>query len=218
MPHFTHHRLRESSRVSAAVQAPPVARVDRRQRPLTNRAAGGESRRSGSVTPPERWYEPHMQSRMRIITQKPGEGYRHVVTAAEVRERLARLPAKFTRSLEIVQLSGMTRKKLTYPCYGMQWGSAIYLYPIEESLTETFHRPPRPAELIEARQFGGRWIQVSRDRWQLRWDESSLRDFYLNNILIHELGHLVDQRNSSSVDRERYAEWFALEYGYKPTR
>jgi hypothetical protein len=53
--------------------------------------------------------------------------------------------------------------------------------------------------------------------WKLVWTEQAVKDFYLNNILIHELGHLLDDRNSRSVDRERYAEWFALEYGYKPT-
>ena len=45
-----------------------------------------------------------------------------------------------------------------------------------------------------------------------------MRDYYLNNILIHELGHLVDSRNTGYVDRERYAEWFAVEYGYKQSR
>ena len=28
----------------------------------------------------------------------------------------------------------------------------------------------------------------------------------------------MDDRNTSYVDRERYAEWFALEHGYKPSR
>jgi len=37
-------------------------------------------------------------------------------------------------------------------------------------------------------------------------------------VLLHELGHLVDGHNSRSVDRERFADWFALEYGIKPTR
>jgi hypothetical protein len=50
--------------------------------------------------------------------------------------------------------------------------------------------------------------------WTLSWSEQAAQDFYLNNILIHELGHLVDDRNTSYVDRERYAEWFAIEYGY----
>jgi predicted Zn-dependent protease len=40
----------------------------------------------------------------------------------------------------------------------------------------------------------------------------------LNNILIHELGHLLDRHNTTFTDRERYAEWFAIHFGYKPSR
>ncbi len=112
----------------------------------------------------------------------------------------------------------MTRKKQSFPCYGMQWGTSIYLYPIETSLEETYSSPPKPNQVNEARMFGGRWIETPDGIWKLVWTDRSIKDFYLNNILIHELGHLLDNRNSRSVDRERYAEWFALEYGYKPSR
>ena len=112
----------------------------------------------------------------------------------------------------------MTRKKRTFPCYGIQWGTAIYLYPVEESLIESYTRPPKPAQLIEAKMFGGRWEQAGHNLWRLIWTEAAVKDYYLNNILLHELGHLLDNRNSSYVDRERYAEWFAIEYGYKASR
>jgi hypothetical protein len=112
----------------------------------------------------------------------------------------------------------MTRKKQSFPCYGMQWGNALYLYPIEECLVEYYTAPPTPGLLNEARMYGGRWMQESTGVWKLAWTEAAVTDFYLNNILIHELGHLVDGRNTSYVDRERYAEWFALEYGYKRSR
>jgi hypothetical protein len=111
----------------------------------------------------------------------------------------------------------MTAKKKSFPCYGMQWGAAIYLYPLESDLVEYFDRPPRPAEYIEARQFGARWVQ-SGTFWKLVWTRPAIEDFYLNNVLIHELGHLLDDRNTSYRDRERYAEWFALEHGYKKSR
>jgi hypothetical protein len=67
----------------------------------------------------------------------------------------------------------------------------------------------------EARMYGGCWEQDGPSNWRLVWTEESVRDFYLNNILIHELGHLVDSRNTRYTDRERYAEWFAVEYGYR---
>jgi hypothetical protein len=173
-------------------------------------------------SPPEDWHEPqHREATYcgyRILVQPAGDGYRHVVTPSEIRDRLARLPSAMLATLEVVQLSRLTRKKQSYPCYGMQWGRAIYLYPMECDLTEHYLGPPTPAEVNEARMYGGQWEQASQNEWRLRWTEQAIKDFYLNNVLIHELGHLLDARNSNSRDRERYAEWFAIHYGYRPTR
>jgi hypothetical protein len=169
--------------------------------------------------PPENWHAPqeHCQG-YRILTQEPGSGYRHVLSPDDVRQRLSELPARFCRDLQVVQLSRMTRKKRGFPCYGMQWGTSLYLYPIEETLVERYHSPPTPAQLTEARMYGGQWEQESNQVWRLVWTEAAIRDFYLNNILIHELGHLVDHRNDGYRDRERFAEWFAIQYGYKTSR
>jgi hypothetical protein len=169
--------------------------------------------------PPEDWYEPvENGAGYRVVVQQAGRGYRHVLTPDEVRARLSDLPDRFTRTLEVVQFSRMTRKKRSLPCYGLQWGATIYLYPIEEDLVEYYHLPPNPAQQIEARMYGGRWEHVGPDDWRLTWTEAAIKDFYLNNILIHELGHLVDERNWNSRDRERFAEWFALQFGYHATR
>jgi len=175
----------------------------------------GRSGSGNAYVPPEDWHEPTDRAGFRVVSQDPGHGYQHVVTAAEVRERLAELPESFLTLLEAVQLSRMTRKKQSFPCYGMQWGPAIYLYPIEEGLVEYFNRPPRPAEYNETRAFGGRWVNEAGTHWKLTWTPSTIRDFYLNNVLIHELGHLLDERNTSYRDRERFAEWFAIEHGLR---
>jgi hypothetical protein len=168
--------------------------------------------------PPEDWHEPREDgSDYRFVIQNPGDGYRHVLTPNEVRQRLAELPEHCVEPLEVVQFSRMTRKKQSFPCYGMQWGSAIYLYPIENDLVEHYDAPPKPNLMNEVRMYGGRW-ETHGHHWKLVWTEQAIKDFYLNNILIHELGHLLDDRNTRSVDRERYAEWFAIRYGYKPTQ
>jgi hypothetical protein len=178
----------------------------------------GQANEAVPFVPPEDWHEPQETGgNYRIVVRPPGAGYRHVLTPADVRERLTELPAHFTESLEVVQFAQMTRKKQRFPCYGMQWGTALYLYPIEETFIEQYVEPPKPAQLTEARMYGGCW-EHDANGWRLVWTEQSIRDFYLHNILIHELGHLLDDRNSRSVDRERYAEWFAIEYGYKELR
>lgn len=188
--------------------------------PLSKRTRGASMDAPYPFLPPEDWYEPADERApgYRVITQTPGAGYSHPLTENEVRDRLAELPEWMLKPLEVVQLSRMTRKKQTFPCYGMQWGNSLYLYPIEDSLIETFGRPPKPSVFNEARMYGGRWKQITAEHWQLIWSAETLRDFYLNNILIHELGHLLDNRNRSYTDRERFAEWFALEHGYKTTQ
>ncbi len=187
---------------------------------LSQRTRGLEKNQKCPFAPPEDWYESEgvEGTDYRIIVQDPGPEYSHVVTPDEVRARLAQLPPAMLEPLEVVQLSRMTRKKRSFPCYGMQWGSTLYLYPIETSLIEYYGRPPRPAERTEAVMFGGRWVHSHEDDWQLIWTKQAVKDFYLNNILIHELGHLLDDRNSSYTDRERYAEWFAIEHGYRKSK
>lgn len=154
---------------------------------------------------------------MQIIVQPPGTGYVHPLTPDDVKQRIDQLPQRYTQNLEVVQFSRMTRKRALFPCYGMQWGHSVYLYPMEESFVEAYVRPPRPEQLIEAKMYGGRWRQDG-DEWKLEWTKETIRDFYLNNVLIHEIGHVCDDRNTNFEDRERYANWFATEYGYRASR
>ncbi|WP_442485776.1 hypothetical protein [Aeoliella sp. SH292] len=192
-----------------------AVRDAKRNHPQSRRTNVGHLSLREPFSPPEDWHEPHGEGGdYRVVVQQPGSGYRHVVTPDEVRDRLAALPAEFLTELEVVQLSRITRKKQSFPCYGMQWGSTLYLYPLEDSLVETFMTPPPATFFNEAKMYGGEWRQ-DKTTWTLHWTQEAIRDFYLNNILIHELGHLLDERNSSYVDRERYAEWFAVRYGYR---
>jgi len=195
------------------------ARVGQRRTPSGKRSRGAQRNDSLPFVPPETWHEPtEQQGDYHIVVQPPGDGYRHVVSPQEVRQRLAQLPKRFVAPLDVVQLSQMTRKKRTFPCYGMQWGTALYLYPIEDGLVEYFYQPPRPNLVNETKMYGGRWEHTAPSTWRLVWKESTIRDYYLNNILIHELGHLLDDRNESYQDRERFAEWFAIHHGYQPTQ
>jgi hypothetical protein len=206
---------------SRSIQHSPTRSVSRQLHgALLNKRARGQRNERLPFVPPEDWHEPQDEPKRgyAFVIQPPGEGYRHILTPEDVRGRLTRLPEWMVAPLQVVQFARMTRKKQSFPCYGMQWGSAIYLYPIETTLVEYYHRPPSPAQCNEARMFGVEWVPAEQGLWKLEWTEDSIRDFYLNNILIHELGHLLDERNTSYVDRERYAEWFAVEYGYKPTR
>lgn len=178
---------------------------------------GGGLCNGGPFDAPEVWHEPCEGRQLRVEVQSAGRGYRHAVTADEIRDRVSQLPSRLTQRLDVVQLSRMTRKRRLFPCYGLQWGTAVYLYPIEETLEERYTRCPRPAQRIETEMYGGRWERDGRD-WRLIWTPDTIRDYYLNNVLIHEIGHVHDDRNARPRDRERFADWFAIEYGYRVSR
>lgn len=202
--------IRQAKRQAPKVQISWSQRARRTQLATRNDCA--------PFSPPEDWHEPTGTGNgYRIVIQEPGEGFRHIVTPEQIRNRLSRVPQQFLRDLEVIQLSRMTRKKCSFPCYGMQWSSTLYLYPLDDSLEEIFTSPPHPQVINESRMYGGRWDEPSPGVWRLTWSQAAIEDFYLNNILIHELGHLVDTRNSTYKDRERYAEWFAIQYGYRGT-
>src|SRR5687767_11935680 len=91
---------------------------------------GKRARISGSVLrgpylPPETWYEPSDEptGQYRFHYEEPGKGFRHILSEEDVRQRLEQLPPWMLKSLEVVKLSRMTRKKRRAPCYGMQWGN-----------------------------------------------------------------------------------------------
>jgi hypothetical protein len=205
-------KIRESARQCAKRISFGVPRNAKRGTPPETQA---------SFFPGEDWHEPVEGERdgYRIIEKDPGEEWIHVVTPGEIADRLSEMPAWTLEELDVVQLSNITKKKKRFPCYGLQWGTALYLYPVNEDLVEIYCVPPRPKLLIETKMYGGVWKTCESEKlWILEWSEKTIRDFYLNSVLIHELGHLVDDRNTSYDSRERYADWFAIEYGYLPTR
>lgn len=193
-----------------------------RQRSVRPTAAYHQRGNSGQLpksgfTAPELWHESHEQDDIRYLIHPPGNGYCHAVTIDDVRARLLDLPRRFVEPLKVVQFSTMTRKRKMFPYYGMQWGSNIYLYPIEMSLVERYYRPPTPQQIVEAKMFGGIWSSSNGFHY-LTWTETTIKDFYLNNVLIHELGHILDNRNTNHDKRERFANWFAVEYGFRSSR
>lgn len=216
-------RERQPKKKSLDRKAAP-RQVSERSRACSGRPAGAfrqrgsdSSLRSNQFYAQDQWYEPSDSDVIQLYRRDPGAGYIHPVTIEEVCDRVEQLPAQYRQNIEVIELARMTRKRSLFPCYGLQWGPNVYLYPIEESLVETYTRPPRPEQVIEAKMYGGVWTQDGK-LWRLSWTEHALRDFYLNNVLIHEIGHVNDTRNRNQNARERYADWFAIEYGYRASR
>lgn len=149
-----------------------------------------------------------------VHVEPAGKGYVHVLNEADIRFRLAELPPHLLNHVSCIVLPRMTRKRKLFNIYGMQWAESIYLYPMPVDLRVGDSHALLPAHVAEARQFDA---EVEEGP-VIQWTPETIRHYYLENILIHELGHTLDQRNTSDKDREAYAEAFARKWGRWPKR
>lgn len=150
--------------------------------------------------------------RLHFKVEQPGPGYFHPLTKDDVRQRLASLPQAFLANLHTVYMPRMTRKRKTLNIYGLQYGYVIYLYPMPDSMTEDLGQEIKPLHRIEAVKAGA-VVTDGNGSCKLQWTKDSLRTFYRDNILIHELGHTIDEKNTKEIDRERFAEEFVIKWG-----
>ena len=145
------------------------------------------------------------------------------VDEASIRETLGAVPQKFLSDLAaVIVLGGSKKQEKTFKnlfAYGRYWSNIIVLHPYPKKYLEQHWKTlPKPSILHEYERAGA---EITRDgkRWRIRFDEESLKQFYLRDVLVHELGHHVDSENfrfKSHRAAENFAEWFASEYGYRP--
>jgi hypothetical protein len=115
----------------------------------------------------------------KVIELQPLEGFIRPCRAKEVEAQLSNFPADFLKGLRAVFILSGTSKQLK------SWKNG------NSYLGHYFKR----CVFLHAFPFG---------RADLDW----LRQFYLRNVLTHEIGHHVDDCNETSKDRERFADWF----------
>ncbi len=120
----------------------------------------------------------------KIIELETLPGFMRPCSAMQVEEKLMSCPSEFLQELRAVFILSGTRKQLK--C----WGATSY--------------------------FGHYWqccVFLHAYPFARRPDLNWLASYYVNDVLIHELGHHVDLHNTTKKDRERFANRFAKTHG-----
>jgi hypothetical protein len=155
-----------------------------------------------------------------VVVAEPHPDFVCPVTEAELKEVLASIPRTFTAGLKAVfvlagskKLAKVSRRLFCYGAYSMD---CVCLTPHPKAyMQQILRRPPSPSLLRELERAGVD-TQESRKGLVITFDLPSLRRFYLQDVLMHEIGHHVDRRpRASRRTREGFASWFASEYGYR---
>ena len=122
----------------------------------------------------------------KIIALPTMEGFLRCCSTQQVEKKLRQIRPEFIEGLRAVFILGGTQKQLK------SWNSSVTTYGHYWRSCVFLHAYPAGQGTC------------------LTW----LRDFFIRDVLVHEIGHHVDQRRyTTTKERERFAEAFAKEYG-----
>ena len=159
-----------------------------------------------------------------LMEENPSRDFFFPLDGREVIEALKSLPKRDYEGITHVWLRRLKKSDYINRHQPLAWfacGSGvriITLYPWPNSMELTFgQKRPTNRVVNETERYGGVIKQRGRE-WFSEWTLQSLRRFYLQGILFHEVGHHIDQysRLLSAADAKR-AEEFADQYALAKT-
>ena len=144
------------------------------------------------------------------------------VTVSDIRETLKLVPRIYLEGIKAILVPPGSKKQIkaanSLYIYGEYWQKCLFLHPYPNTmLTIQSTNKFKPHEFEDYKRTGAEISE--RDNVKvIIFNDSSLRRFYLCDVLMHEIGHHIDKQRRSQRKREKFAEWFALRYGYKLNR
>jgi len=157
-----------------------------------------------------------------FIQDNPSRDFFFPVTIEEIKEFLKKLPDEHTKNLTHIWLRKMTKKE--YEKEGSLQGcficgsgvNLIVLYPFPRDLTMNFgNKKPTKSTLKWYSNYEPELIE-EKGNWQLIWTEEKIKRYYLEGLLLHEIGHKMDSyfRRYWSKNYNRRAENYADNFAY----
>jgi hypothetical protein len=146
-----------------------------------------------------------------------------LIGVSDVVSVLEAIPREFLPGLRSIYLMGGTWKQdkialgdLYY--YGECGWNTVYLYAFPRRRLHYRLRQLAKPDIRQEFERAGAVFRQDGDGWICEFDETSLRTFYLYDVLIHEIGHHVDRDNwggKTHSEAEGFAEWFVREHGLR---
>lgn len=161
------------------------------------------------------------------MVDNPSRDFFYPASVEEIQSFLGKLPEEHTDHLTHVWLRKVSKKEYEQPNRlqaSFICGSGvnlIVLYPFSRDLTMEFgKKKPSQRTLKWYAAYEPELVQ-DQDNWKLIWTEEKLKRYYLEGLLLHEIGHKVDsyyQRFWSAANhrkKENFADNYAFYWGDK---
>lgn len=156
-----------------------------------------------------------------ILTEPVNDKFVMPINENDIKSAFQKVPSEFLNELKgVVLLSGSNKQARTSSsqlfCYGCYYFGVIFIFPFPKNKMHSTSKHLPPPHIQREYERAGITYEFRDKKWHKEFSLNSLHHFYLNDVLMHELGHHVDRGNKKTHNKsERYAEWFATEYGFR---
>lgn len=160
-----------------------------------------------------------------FIIDNPSRDFFFPVTVEEIKIFLGKLPDEHIQGITHVWLRRVTKKEYEKGSYQASFicGSGvnlIVLYPFPKDLSMKFgKKKPNNRTLKWYAAYKPELVQIDQN-WTLVWTEEKLKNYYLEGLLLHEIGHKIDSvykrfwsKNYSGKKAEQFADNYAFLWG-----
>lgn len=155
-----------------------------------------------------------------FFEDNPSRNFFHPVGIQELKIALDKLPKEVVSRITHVWLKKIKQasyeKGETYQACFIRGDkvSLIILNAFPKDLKMAFGRKQPSKKIVK---FYGEWEtnwKKKAEQWYLQWSKESIKKYYLEHLLLHEIGHLVDSENKRfySKAKAKQKEDFANNY------
>jgi hypothetical protein len=186
--------------------------------------------REHNLTPPTKTQETPI-----FLVENPSRDFYFPITIEDVQEALAKLPQEHTEHLTHIWLQKI--KKMDYlqgktlqACFIC--GGGVYLIVFYPFPTDLKMRLGKKKPLSKVLNFYSPYTNdLKQDEmgWYLQWEEAQIKRYYIESLLLHEVGHSIDcfykryWSKTQNAKKEKWAENYAAVWAdsvrdtYEPT-
>lgn len=152
------------------------------------------------------------------MEDNPSRDFFHPASIADIARQLQNLPVNATQYITHIWLKKVRKADfMARKCWQAAFisGSGVRLivlnaFPTDLCMSFGKKEPESKTKKFYS-QWDNRWIRKN-NIWHLQWTKESIKDYYLNHLLLHEIGHLTDWRYFSPANTkqtEDFADSFA---------
>ena len=157
-----------------------------------------------------------------FIKDNPSRDFYFPVTIEEIKEFINKLPNEQTERITHIWLRKMTNKEYekensVQGCFICGSGvNLIVLHPFPIDMIMKFGKKKPANKILKWYSKFEPELNETNEGWQLKWTHEKIKKYYLEGLLIHEIGHQIDSiyKRYWSKSYKQRAENFADNYAY----